>query len=386
MPSTVGTTTSRWATIYSFQRKTFFANGRFWVFYTNGEDMVYRTSTDGVAWSSETIVVSGLYDGRGFSIWFDGTYLHYAYAYGEIYYRRGTPNSDGTITWGDEQVVSTTYNSTACPMISVDSYGYVWIGYKDWSGSNYYPYVIKSGSNDGTWGTTPDGFPHQLSATPNSEWCVSVVPLLDGKMVAFYAFDDSTIKAKPWDGSAWGVEEETTSKIRLGFEHSAVAEYRRNFVHLAFLSLRDSVYDIVYVKYEFPTESGGFGTETTLQANVNEDVSPAISIVRVTDMPDIPAPLGYSDLYVFWIGSPTTAHIYYRKYNLWTETWEPVVDLIDESIEGTLYRYLVTSFYEARGNQLGLVYLTKTSSPYNVRFAYLTIMHKQAQEMMRSGL
>ena len=175
-PSLVGTSTSTSATWYPFQRKSFYANGRFWVFYSDGTNMVYRTSTDGSTWSSATTVRACTY-GYKFSIWFDGTYLHYAYGSSSaIYYRRGTPNSDGTITWSAaEQTVSTTYNSARYPMISVDSNGYVFVGYSDYDGTNRYPYVIKSGNNDGTWGTTPSGFPYQLS-TASATWGVSVVP------------------------------------------------------------------------------------------------------------------------------------------------------------------------------------------------------------------
>jgi len=109
MASTVGTSTANSATYAPFQRKSFYAAGRFWVFYSDGSNMVYRTSTDSSSWSSATTVRACTY-GFKFSIWFDGTYLHYAYSdVSAIYYRRETPNSDGTITWSAaEQTVSTT--------------------------------------------------------------------------------------------------------------------------------------------------------------------------------------------------------------------------------------------------------------------------------------
>jgi hypothetical protein len=183
-PSLLGTSTTTYATSYPCQRKTFYANGRFWVFYSDGTNMVYRTSTDGSTWSSATTVRAAT-NGYQFSVWFDGTYLHYAYAYSSsIYYRRGTPNSDGTITWSaTEQTVSTTYNNASYPMVSVDSNGYAWIGYRDTDGTNYYPYVIKSGNNDGTWGT---GTITQLSTTSSSTWEVSITPLTSGKILAVY--------------------------------------------------------------------------------------------------------------------------------------------------------------------------------------------------------
>jgi hypothetical protein len=346
-PSVVGTSIVDTATFYAFQRKSFYANGRFWVFYSNGGDIVYRTSTDGSTWSSATTVRT-CGNGYDFSVWFDGTYLHYAFAYqSSIYYRRGTPNANGTITWSaSEQTVSTTYNQAYFPMVSVDSNGYVWIGYRD----NYYPYVIKSGNNDGTWGTTPSGFPYQLSTQGDYSWKVSVIPLTSGKMLAVYAYDYQLLFARRWDGSAWGTEATTASWINYAYAYSAVAQ--GDDVHLTFLKY--STKDILYVRYTYSSNS--FGSETTLQAGATSSSAPVISIDTATN-----------DLYVFWAGNPTANHIYYRKYN--GTTWEDTVDWITETALTGNDR--LTCFYKAYGSQIGLEYMTGTASPYNVTFAFL---------------
>ena len=369
MVSTVGTSTTSDATWLPFQRKTFYANGRFWVFYNDGTNMVYCTSTDGSTWSS-AITVRAATHGSQFSVWFDGTYLHYAYAYAsKIYYRRGTPNSDGSITWSAvEQTVATTYNYAVAPMVSVDSNGYVWIGYKEYDTSyNYYPWVIKSGNNDGTWGTTPFGFPYKLSTTTVNGWMVSVVPLTSGKMLAVYAYDSATVKAKKWDGSAWGSEVATTSAIYHGHYHSAVAQ--GDDVHLVFL--KDTGYDILYVKYTYSSNS--FGTETTLQAGATTTSAPVLSIDTATN-----------DLYVFaatkTTGTPsgwTANHIYYVKYTASTGTWGSWTDWIDETTEVLYAADRLTCFYKDYGSKIDLVYMTKTASPYNVKFAYLSITTQQ---------
>jgi hypothetical protein len=363
-PSVVGTSTTQYATYASYQRKTFYANGLFWVFYSDGTNMVYRTSTDGSTWTSPTTVRAAAY-GYMFSVWFDGTYLHYAYAStSSIYYRRGTPNSDGTITWSAvEQTVSTTYNKADYPMLSVDSNGYVWIGYRDYTGTYYYPYVVKSGNNDGTWGTTPSGFPYQLSTTSNNYWKVSVIPLTAGKMLAVYVYSSLTIKARKWDGSAWGSEVATASTPYDGRYYSAVAQ--GDDVHLVFL--KNTGYDILYVKYTYNTNS--FGTETTLQAGATAYSAPVISIDTSTN-----------DLYVFAATKTTNTpsgwtadHIYYIKYTASSGTWGSWTDWIDESTEVLTGADRLTCFYQAYGNYIGLLYMTKTASPYNVKFAYLSL-------------
>jgi hypothetical protein len=362
MPSVVGTSTSGTATDHSLQRKSFYANGRFWVFYSDGTNMVYRTSTDGSTWTAATTVKTNVYYGYTFSVWFDGTYLHYAYASSSsIYYRRGTPNSDGTITWSAvEQTVSTTYNTADYPVVSVDSNGYVWIGYKDYTGTYVYPYVIKSGNNDGTWGTTPAGFPYQLSTIDNTYWMVSIIPLTAGKMLAVYVYEKVTVKARRWTGSAWDTEVATTKLIEIGEYFSAVAQ--GDDVHLTFLERIN--YNILYTKYVYSTNS--FTAETTL-ATGNMYTPPVISIDPVLN-----------DLYLFWPNANN--HIYYRKYNAGTDTWETAVDWINEStdvltgndpVQTTYAR--PTCFYNVYSRYTGLVYMTLITSPYNVKFAYLFI-------------
>jgi hypothetical protein len=355
---TVGTTTTSGATFHAFQRKCFYANGRFWVFYSDGTNMVYRTSTDGSTWTDAITIRSSIY-GSNISLWFDGTYVHYAYAsVSSIYYRRGTPNSNGTITWSaDEQAVSTTYNQATYPMVSVDSNGYVWIGYTDYDGTSRYPYVIKSGNNDGTWGSTPSGFPYRLSTTASDYWRVSVIPLTSGKMLAVYAYNGVTVKAKRWDGSAWGSEVATTSPIYWGEFHSEVAQ--GDDVHLVFLI--SPVFDILYVKYTYSTNS--FGTETTLQASATAASAPVICIDSSTN-----------DLYVFWAGYPTENKIYFRKYTASSGTWGAKVLWLDESTEVLTKAYSLTCFYQAYANYIGLEYMTKTESLYNVKFAFFTLV------------
>jgi hypothetical protein len=60
----------------SYQRHTFYANGRFWVFYSDNTNIIYKTSTDGSSWSSATTVRAAVMCSE-FSVWFDGTYVHY---------------------------------------------------------------------------------------------------------------------------------------------------------------------------------------------------------------------------------------------------------------------------------------------------------------------
>jgi hypothetical protein len=362
-PSVVGTSTSATAVSNPYQRKGFYANGRFWVFYSDGTNMVYSTSLDGVVWTTPTIIKSSVMSGSDFSVWFDGIYLHYAYASGYIYYRRGTPNSDGTITWSAaEQTISTTFNGAAFPTISVDSNGYVWIGYMDCNDVSYcYPYVIRSGNNDGTWGTTPSGFPYQLSTVGMLDWRVSVVSLTSGKVFVLYGINGEPLYARVWSGSAWGSEVNTTSSISINRYHSAVAQ--GDIVHVVFLKY--STNDIIYVNYTYSTNS--FGSERILQAGASSYSAPVISADPVS-----------GDLYVFaatkTTGTPSgwvANHIYYIKYSASSRSWGSWVDWVDESAS-TLYQAdALTAFYQAYSRYVGVLYLTGAASPYSVKFAFI---------------
>jgi uncharacterized protein YxjI len=366
-PSVVGTTTTTTATWYPFQRKSFYANGRFWVFYSDGTNMVYKTSTDGLTWSQVNIVrpcTSGSY----FSIWFDETYLHYAYAATTVntplYYRRGLPNSDGSITWSTENEVAipTIYNRVYYPFVSVDSNGYPWIGYIDRTGANYYPYVVKGSANDGTFGTPTIT---QLSTTRSINWRVSIIPLTEGKMLAIYARNGQTIRAKRWDGSSWGSEKATTSSIAYGYSFSAVAQ--GDDVHLVFLT---TTYNIIYTKYTYSSDS--FGPETILISGATSTSAPVISIDAST-----------KNLYVFaatkTTGTPSgwiANHIYYKIYFTSSGSWSDWIDWINESSEILYSADRLTCFYQSYESKIGLVYMTRTTSPYNVKFAFLFIQYK----------
>jgi hypothetical protein len=164
-----------------FQRKSFYANGRFWVFYKTHffgvgtyHDICYRTSTDGTTWTDEVFVtkVWGTTDwGEDYSLYFDGTYFHYVAKTDltKLRYRRGLPNADGSIVWSAAEQVVTDSIRTWDPTITVDTQGYPFIGYAD----AYYPWVTKSITNDGTW-QTDEGYPFKLNEN-SDDWYVSVL-------------------------------------------------------------------------------------------------------------------------------------------------------------------------------------------------------------------
>ena len=361
MGELVGTSAGNYATTVPHQRKSFYAAGRFWVFYSDGANMVYCTSTDGLNWTSPETVRLSATRGHRFSIWFDETYLHYVYSSGivntPVFYRRGIPESDGSITWSAVEqtaiaaVPSIINNYTS---VSVDSGGYAWIGYSRLDLAAPYPYdptsyVTKSSTTTGIW-VTDGGFPYSFPSLSKLTY-ISIIPLTDNKMLAVYVYNQNErVRANLWDGAAWGSEVATISEIMAFLYFSAVAE--GDDVHLVFKS-RDPDYSLIYVKYDYSTNS--FTAEKVLVTGMNPWSAPVLSIDE------------NNNLYVFWGGSPDAYSVYYIIYTAENDTWGPVVKWKSgENMFGGSF----TCFYKGYSGYTGLVY-TMNSPPFDIKFNYV---------------
>jgi hypothetical protein len=368
--SVVEDTGEYYPTDQNFQRKSFYANGRFWVFYCNGSMLYYENSADGSSWENQT-VVANIQQGYDFSIWFDGTYLHCAwYTLGDLYYRRGAPESDGTITWsaGDQVIVELNNAYPMYPCITVDSAGYPWIGYRGGAFSDGDPYVIKSSKNDGTW-TTDSGFPYQLSSYRTMEpWRVSVTPLTSGKVYATYTHDYSggAVLGQLWNGSSWGSEELISSDdINHPERYSLVAE--GDDLHLVYVRNNGTYTNLYYKKR---TYGSGWGSEDLVQEDVAGKCGVTLSIDGSSGDLTCFFGAGYGDTST--IQGET---VYYKKCV--SGTWDTSPTLwIDEGSLGLGEKddngESLTSFYTDYGGYTGLLYMTgqNVSGGY-IKFAYL---------------
>jgi len=353
----VDASSTDYATRMSHQRKTFYANGRFWVFYSNGTNTVYNSSTDCSTWKGATIIVGGA-EGLQVSVFFDGTYVHYAIytsTTATILYRRGVPESDGTITWSAVQQTvfaksnSEYYSSVA---ISVDSSGHAWIGVRGYDGSDYCPYVFKNNNTDGTWATAA-GFPYKLNVASSVFWRVFPVPLTDSKVYVIYVHTSGVACGRLYTGS-WGSEEtDLADYTNRNSYFSAVNE--GDNVH--FVYLRQTTYQIRYNKRVYGV--GWQANDELVEDAVEATTSPALCIDDVLNC-----------LYCFWART-TTDHIYYKKrVGVWDGS---ATDWIDESGDQLKFGYSLTVFYKNYDSKIGLLYVTKLASLYNVDFAYSTI-------------
>ena len=141
-----------------FIRDNFIGKGRHWVFYSDGTNIYFKSSTDGSTWSSATYVRAGT-AGWNINTYWDGTtYVYYVWGNAvnnvALYWRRGTPASDGTITWDSEQIAVAAGAATNFfgHSVGVDSAGKCYIAYQI-SPSGEKIYASKNANTDGTLST-----------------------------------------------------------------------------------------------------------------------------------------------------------------------------------------------------------------------------------------
>ena len=132
--TTIGTSTTQTATQYPTEGKVFYSQGLWWVFYSDGTNIGYRTSSNGLAWSAEQTIsthagISTL--GYSFSAWQSGNIFYYILegtgGTAQFYWRYGNFTSSGSINWAmSETTVGETNPPANYGSIITDNSGNVW--------------------------------------------------------------------------------------------------------------------------------------------------------------------------------------------------------------------------------------------------------------------
>jgi len=173
------TATEGWAVNYPKQRKVLFMRGRLWLFYSDGRDLLARTTLDGETLTAPFVVREEAVFGHRCAFAYDGASLHSACCLAlpgaDVFYRRGVPSEDGlSIAWdGDEQIAFDVPDaqSVLYPKILADASGRPWVAFMLFEGgfetAPQRAMVVRSSRADGVWATA-SGFPYALSA-PSTE-------------------------------------------------------------------------------------------------------------------------------------------------------------------------------------------------------------------------
>jgi fibronectin type 3 domain-containing protein len=196
------------------------ALGRVWVFYSTGTDAVYRTkqAESGGQWTTRQSVFPLNSGYNKFGVAFDGTYFHFVRSVaGNLRYRRGEANRDGSITFGSEVTIfedpSWKVQSADIFSIIVDYRGMPWVTASVESGANKKAIALSSIDNSGGWENRPN-WPKDLVTADTDVYHgqgVQAVEINDGRIL--FAFRHSVIKrmtARLWTEDAESADAEGT--------------------------------------------------------------------------------------------------------------------------------------------------------------------------------
>mgnify|MGYP001559548280 CR=1 FL=1 len=280
---------SGFVTAFNSQRKIVYAAGRIWTLLAPGDvsagnDLYLVSAPTSIenTWSnSGEVKSSALWSCSYASLCFDGTYFHLAYLDGELYYRRGTPSSDGTVSWSVVDTVLTRTDGAdviQLPHIIMDSGNLPWIGYvyRDSVGLTRRPWANKSSTNDGTW-TDAVGFPNLLQALANVTNVRSVPVALSTNQVLMLWSDDSTkIQAMLYNGAGWDAQEvDINDNTVLGEDSFDAVADSNDIVHIVYRTILALAHKLYYLNR---SAAGVWSSETLIASDTNQGLHGAVSI------------------------------------------------------------------------------------------------------------
>jgi hypothetical protein len=345
----------------SNQRKVAYASGRFWVFYCYYDVdlyeyiIAYRSSADGSSWTDPTTIGYLLNGSIDFDMDVRGTTIDYARFYTTgypnrgIYYRRGTLNADGTITWAAaEQTVTETETDLQAVHIVVDSseYPYIVTDYAYASAVKCY----RSSKNDGTWTTLSV----DTVFSSNNHTCDAL--RYGSYLMVITARTGTYFQSKTWNGSTWSDAATGIGKIEAGY-FDAVAD--GTTVHLVYGE--QQTYPDMHLYYE-KYSAGSWGSRTLLEDNSDyyQWNAPALTVDG-------------NDLYVFWASSdwPTYNNkIYLIRY---TGSWQSREDAWSDDDLARSY-FEINSFDNPNEDQtFALLYVNTVGSDFQLKLALSSV-------------
>ncbi len=195
-----------------FQHHSFYAEGRLWIFYMQNSPyrIVYTSSEDGVTWESAVGVIDYACtfetgcskNGSMYDLWYDYEdgnldmcVVNVSDENKPIYYRRGIPASDGTITWSGTWQVAVTGeagNRFWTPVIAVNTSNNPAIAYTVTDGTNFNVNLSVSSTANGTWTSTTDSPIGNVSNSSSMTAWGSIIPVTNGNFSLFYTYGTDT--------------------------------------------------------------------------------------------------------------------------------------------------------------------------------------------------
>lgn len=379
-PSSIATMANSYAIRWS--QKVVDAQGLFWAFYVRPGTpayMYFKTSSDGLTWSEETLVREVNYRyAETCGVFYDGTFFHVHIKDGtRLYLRVGTPQTDGSISWlSDFSVMVYAHMATTLTdhtyyhgpgTISYWAWHYEFSGVGPSALNMYWNPSTHDVTDDGFWGkntigtqvTTTDFRTNKILGLPDNK--VMILCFKTESYMYQYLFDGS------WTGPTQMSEVTIATQYITGLENwawDAIVDTSGN-VHLVY---HDTSFDIRYTKRDYTT--GLWQKEVVLFNGTRYDHDCKIVLDEAT-----------GDLYVFTAHAPTTDHIGYRKYDASRGIWYPMVDWIDTTAYGGLATRDSSNDWgghlnaprRVRNSRIPVTFITNPTNAHVVRFKLLNL-------------
>ena len=335
--------------IINTQRKIIYDGTRWWLFYYDGSNVVYKSSTDTVTWSVEAILWSRWLTGvSGTAVTISGSKIYavaesYSAPNFEIWFTNGTI-SGSTINWNASNVrINYVASELGAPSITVGTDGKIWVSTNIMIIPKMYYYYSTNGGS--TWSQTTNNQASPLYG--GSE----LSPMGTGQIMSIYhgySNPENILKYSLWSGSSWSTE----TTVALGTLPTAdggfslVADTTSpNIQYATFLSTNTSNI-IRFAKY-----NSGWGSPETVATGVDSTSYPSISYDGTN-----------SRVIVSWVA----ADVAYVRVRNNDGSWDAVETVEDLSTYNVFSPQDLTASKRDYQNKIGLAVVTGGGSPFNV--------------------
>lgn len=350
--------------------------GKIYVLYNN------RYTTYGRLWNvstweaEETVTTTYLQQPQYFSAVTEGDDIHFAFVTTSPYninYRKRTYGTG----WGSEVTIQSSTTSTSAPVLSINTANNDL--YCFWAGKSQYVDVTaeRAGKKSIRFVQSDEDYTYQY-VTYTNETLTVTAPLSGSRG------DDVGVWVDlPWNFTYYGANKTRIYLCTNGFGvfdvayngySNSLSEMRgRKMIAPFWDDLRTDVNadDGIYAEnktdrvvfYWKTTRYGASADKIKMQLVLFQDGTIQFNWDGVVNLDNFSPTCGLGNM---------KDHIYGKKSVSGTWDTSPT-DWIDESAEILTSNDVLTSFYQDYGNKIGLAYLTKTASPYNVKHKYLNL-------------
>lgn len=334
----------------SMHRKVVYDAGYWYIFYYDGTEWKYRSTLDGVAFSSPLTAIARGYYGRcgGLDAKIRESWIHVCSSYRPVgpytqYFRRGSPAA-GVIAWGPERIPHDETDFHIGGSVDKSTTGRIWAVNEHFI--TWYKIAYEFGKSDDLGHSWTEDYDDTTDTMDPDEGGIYIVRLTAGKMMAIWKDGDCNLGYYYYNGAFWSRGEFGVTAVSGwgGFSVCSLNDY----VYLAYLRSDNKIC--------FRFFNGAvWGTDTIIQEGVTATSYPLL--VNNDD----------GDLLLIWAGSPLANRIYAKTR--FAGVWDGApTEIINESSEGLTGNELLSCGLSEFGiDRVGLLYLTG-SSTYNLKF------------------